>query len=83
MGSNIQVKIDQPGIVPGIENAEKIFEPFYSTKSIGDAEGVGLGLSISYGLVQSFGGKITGGNLPEGGAMFEVELQSWTEEAAA
>jgi two-component system C4-dicarboxylate transport sensor histidine kinase DctB len=35
---------------------------------------MGLGLSISYGLVQSFGGAIRGRNRPEGGAVFTVEL---------
>ena len=45
-------------------------------------EGVGLGLSISYGLVQSFGGRITGSNRPEGGAEFRVELNAKVEEAA-
>ncbi len=68
---------------PGIEDPDKIFEPFYSTKSVGDGEGTGLGLSISYGLVQSFGGNISGGNDEGGGAVFTVRLQPWTEEAAA
>ncbi len=65
---------------PGIEDPEKIFEPFYSTKAVGDDEGMGLGLSISYGLVQSFGGNIRGRNHPEGGAVFSVELDRATEE---
>ena len=59
---------------PGIEEPEKIFDPFYTTKAVGAAEGMGLGLSISYGLVQSFGGAIRGRNRPEGGAIFTVEL---------
>ncbi len=68
---------------PGINDPDKIFEPFYSTKSIGEAEGVGLGLSISYGLVQSFGGNIRGANAPGGGAIFTVELKRWAQAAAA
>jgi two-component system C4-dicarboxylate transport sensor histidine kinase DctB len=59
---------------PGIAAPEKIFDPFYSTKKIGAAEGMGLGLSISYGLIQSFGGNIRGRNHPDGGAEFVVEL---------
>ena len=59
---------------PGITELEKIFDPFYSTKAIGAAEGMGLGLSISYGLVQSFGGVIRGRNHDAGGAIFTVEL---------
>ena len=59
---------------PGLEAPEKIFEPFYTTKSTGNGDGMGLGLSISYGIVQSFGGAIKGGNHPEGGAVFTVTL---------
>ena len=66
---------------PGLAEPDKVFEPFYSTKSLGKAEGVGLGLSISYGLVQSFGGNIKGTNAPEGGAIFEVELKKGKEAA--
>lgn len=65
-------------IGPGIKDSEKIFEPFYSTKTIGSSEGMGLGLSISYGLVQSFGGNIRGTNAPTG-AVFTVELEYWKE----
>jgi two-component system C4-dicarboxylate transport sensor histidine kinase DctB len=69
---------------PGIEDPEKIFEPFYTTKAIGGAEdGMGLGLSISYGLVQSFGGNIRGANADGAGAVFTVELEPCREEDAA
>ena len=68
---------------PGIEEPEKIFDPFYTTKAVSNSEGMGLGLSISYGLVQSFGGNIQGANGPDGGAQFRVELERWSEERAA
>jgi two-component system C4-dicarboxylate transport sensor histidine kinase DctB len=68
---------------PGIADPGKIFEPFYSTKEVGSEDGMGLGLSISYGLVQSFGGNIRGVNAAGGGAVFTVELEDWREEAAA
>ncbi len=68
---------------PGIAAPDKMFEPFYTTKEIGSEDGMGLGLSISYGLVQSFGGNIRGTNAPEGGAVLTVELEHWAEEAAA
>lgn len=66
----------------GIAAPEHIFDPFYSTKEVGASEGMGLGLSISYGIIQSFGGKIIGRNGPEG-AEFVVELTPWAHEAAA
>ncbi|MHC0053962.1 sensor histidine kinase [Actibacterium sp. D379-3] len=68
---------------PGIAEPEKIFDPFYSTKEVGQSEGMGLGLSISYGLVQSFGGAIRGRNHPDGGALFTVELTAAGLEQAA
>ena len=61
---------------PGIEEPERVFDPFYSTKQVGSEDGMGLGLSISYGLVQSFGGAIRGQNHAEGGAIFTVELNA-------
>ncbi|MFK7939486.1 MAG: sensor histidine kinase [Roseovarius sp.] len=61
---------------PGLDDPEKIFDPFYTTKEVGQSEGMGLGLSISYGLVQSFGGDITGRNHPQGGAVFQIRLSN-------
>lgn len=68
---------------PGIAEPERIFDPFYSTKEVGHSEGMGLGLSISYGLVQSFGGAIRGRNRDVGGAEFTVELARARSRAAA
>lgn len=68
----IQLSIEDygHGIEPGIK--EKIFEPFFSTKSVG--EGSGLGLSVVHGIVKSHGGKIVLHSEPNKGARFDIEI---------
>ncbi len=56
----------------GIRDMDNLFEPFHTTKAAG--EGVGLGLAISSGIVADHGGRLTGQNAPQGGAVFEVRL---------
>jgi len=81
-GAAVCLRVRDTG--PGLDDPEKIFDPFYTTKEVSQSEGMGLGLSISYGLVQSFGGAISGRNHPDGGAVFEVELAAaHADEAAA
>jgi len=55
----------------------RIFEPFYTTKEVG--QGTGLGLAIAYGIVQEHGGHISASNHPDGGAVFTVELPTATQ----
>jgi two-component system, NtrC family, C4-dicarboxylate transport sensor histidine kinase DctB len=70
--SHVQIKVADNG--PGIpaNQLDQIFDPFFTTKALG--KGLGLGLSISYGIVQDFGGQIHARNLPGGGAELTVEL---------
>ena len=66
---------------PGLKDAKRIFDPFYTTKSVG--KGTGLGLSICYGIVKEHGGDITAHNAPEGGAVIEVQLPLAMQEGVA
>ncbi|MDW9890453.1 two-component sensor histidine kinase [Sinorhizobium meliloti] len=58
------------GVAPAV--AQRIFDPFYTTKGVG--RGLGLGLSISYNIIKDFGGSLTVSNHSEGGAVFRIEL---------
>ena len=69
---------DAPGFVveddgPGLAEPERVFDPFYTTKGVG--EGLGLGLSLSYGIVEGFGGTIRAENGARG-ARFTVTLRA-------
>jgi len=65
---------------PGLKDPKRIFDPFYTTKSVG--KGTGLGLSICYGIVKEHGGDITAHNAAGGGAVIEVELPAVTAAEA-
>jgi signal transduction histidine kinase len=58
------------GIAP--ENLEKIFDPFYTTKDIG--QGTGLGLAVSRRIVEEHGGSIEAENKADSGASFTIYL---------
>jgi two-component system, NtrC family, sensor kinase len=58
----------------GIEEAARarVFEPFYTTKEIGD--GTGLGLSVSWGIAREHGGWIDVASMPGSGSTFTIYL---------
>ena len=75
----IRVRDNGPGIAPDLIG--RIFDPFVTTKPVG--KGLGLGLSITYGIVQDFKGSVHAANRPEGGAEMVVELPLLTADAMA
>lgn len=68
LGWAIEVRDTGPGIPSAI--LPRIFEPFFTTKETG----AGLGLAISAGIVERFGGRVSASNRREGGAAFRIVL---------
>jgi signal transduction histidine kinase len=66
----LEVEDTGPGVKP--EDEAKLFQPFFTTKPVG--QGTGLGLSISYGIIDSMGGQIGYRKAPAGGSVFFFEL---------
>jgi len=67
---NIVFSVHDDG--PGIDMAlqERLFEPFFTTRS----EGTGLGLAIVRGVIQSMGGSVQINSLPDAGSEFAIRL---------
>jgi len=69
-GDRLCVEFTDSG--PGVKDASRVFDPFYTTKPVG--KGTGLGLSICYGIITEHGGTIRVSNVPARGASFLIEL---------
>jgi two-component system NtrC family sensor kinase len=69
----LRVRDSGPGVPPHL--VSYLFTPFFTTKAPG--EGTGLGLSLSYGLVQAHGGTLSYEAPPEGGAEFRISLPAY------
>jgi two-component system, NtrC family, sensor kinase len=68
--NQVQVEITDNGCGIAADDIEKIFEPFYSTR----AKGTGLGLAVSYGIVQNHQGDIRVYSVPGETTRFTIEL---------
>jgi PAS domain S-box-containing protein len=72
---DVYLEIEDTG--PGISHdlGEKIFKPFFTTRS----KGTGLGLAIVKTIIEAHGGTVTAASAPEGGARFSISLPRATE----
>lgn len=66
----VEISDTGQGIAP--EHLKRIFDPFFTTKPVGS--GTGLGLSLSYGIIQAHGGRIEVDSEPGKGTTFRVWL---------
>jgi signal transduction histidine kinase len=69
---SVSVAFTDTGVGIPQENLSKLFEPFFSTKKKG--KGVGLGLSVVYGIIQEHGGSVQVQSKEGRGTTFTIEL---------
>lgn len=69
---NIKVEIKDTGKGMTIDQVKQVFNPFYTTKEVG--QGTGLGLSVSLNIVESMGGSIDVQSIKGSGSIFTVVL---------
>jgi two-component system, NtrC family, sensor kinase len=74
----IKVSVQDTGCGIPPENMEKLFTPFFSTKDA--VKGVGLGLAVSYGIIERHGGRIEVHSQVGHGSTFSVYLPVFHEE---
>ena len=71
-GDTVTVEVADTGIGIAAENVARIYDPFFTTKGVG--RGTGLGLAVSYGIVQEHSGHITVHSAPGRGTTFRITL---------
>ncbi len=69
---NVIIEIEDTGSGMSEDQLKKIFDPFYTTKPQG--EGTGLGMSISYKVIQNHGGQISAHSQLGKGSLFRIKL---------
>lgn len=69
---DIQVEVKDTGVGIAPENLSRIFDPFFTTKGVGN--GTGLGLAVTYGIVQEHGGTIEAASENGSGTTFRITL---------
>ena len=68
----IEIQISDNGVGIRPDHIDKIFSPFFTTKAVG--KGSGLGLSVCYGIIESFGGTMGVNSEPGEGTTFTISL---------
>jgi PAS domain S-box-containing protein len=69
---SLVVEVTDTGVGIAPENVAKIYDPFFTTKGVG--RGTGLGLAVTYGIVQEHAGHISVASTPGQGTTFRITL---------
>jgi signal transduction histidine kinase len=72
VGKHVRLEVIDNGAGVSSNDEPKLFQPFFTTKPVG--QGTGLGLSVSYGIVEAYGGTVGYHGSESGGATFFLEL---------
>lgn len=79
--NDVIIEFEDTGVGMAKEQQERIFEPFYTTKPVG--EGTGLGMSISYKVIQNHNGEISVNSEEAKGTTFTLRLPIKMNKEAA
>ena len=77
--NRINITIQDTGIGISEKHLPHIFDPFFTTKDVG--QGTGLGLSVSYGIINKHGGRITVDSCEGKGCKFNVIIPTVTDSS--
>ena len=69
---SVQIVFQDTGIGIPPEVIGKVFDPFFTSKGVG--QGTGLGLAVSYGIIERHGGTIVVESAPDKGTTFTITL---------
>jgi PAS domain S-box-containing protein len=76
-GDGVRVMVSDTGSGIAQEHIQRIYDPFFTTKNAvqnGNKRGTGLGLSVTYGIIQEHAGKIHVESIPEQGTTFFLDF---------
>src|SRR5207249_10401189 len=68
----VTIEVADNGVGIAAEDVTKIYDPFFTTKGVG--RGTGLGLAVTYGIVQEHSGHISVASIPGRGTTFRITL---------
>ena len=80
-GGGVVLSVCDTGCGIEAENLKRIFDPFYTTKEVG--QGTGLGLAVAYGIVTAHQGRISVESEPGKGSCFNVWLPMGQQKGGA